>query len=171
MLRVASREERKPHVGRRDTIQHDRSHVLAVLPEVDECRASARPAVEIDAVVPEDRADVVQIVHRNVCRVEANVGVVPVEAPAKPGRLPRSSVISKRAGTGAAVQGVGLSGPTLIDQHDVPRPLNLTEDAAYLAGQLGCGLSGASGQKEQRIVTCRRSKGQARQPKAVFDVQ
>ena len=70
-------------------------HVLAVLPEVDECRASAiRPAVEVDAVVAEDRADVVQIVHRNVCRVEANVGVIAFEAPAKPASaaaLPRSS--------------------------------------------------------------------------------
>ena len=162
MLRVASREERQPHVGRRDAIQHDRSHVLAVLPKVDECRASAvRPAVKIDAVVPENRADIVQIVHRDVCGVEANVGVVPVEASAKPGERCRAPLghLAKRAGTGPAVQGIGLSGSALIDQHDVPRPLNLAEDAADLAGQLGRGLSGSSGQKEQRIVTCRRSKG------------
>ena len=161
VLRVASGEERQPHVGRRDTIEHDRPHVLAVLPEIDERRARAvRPAVKIDAVVPEDRANIVQIVHRDVCRVQANVGVVAIETPAKASErgLTPLGHLAQRAGTGPAVQRVGLSGSALIDQHDVAGPLNLTEDAADLTGQLGRGLAGSAGEKEQRIVTCRRSK-------------
>ena len=63
----------------------DGRDVLAVLTEVDERRTgSVRPAIEIDAVVPQKRADVIEVVHRDVRRVQANVGVVPFEAPAEP---------------------------------------------------------------------------------------
>ena len=36
-LCVARREERQSHVGRGDTVEDDRTHMFAVLPQVDQC--------------------------------------------------------------------------------------------------------------------------------------
>ncbi len=146
-----------------------------MLPEVDECRPGAvRPAVEIDAVVAEERADVVQVVHRDVCCVEPYVGVIPFETPPQPVErdLAPLSQLAQRAGTGPAVQRIGLAGSTLIDQDDVPRALNLAEDDADLAGQLGRGLPGAAGQEEERILAGSRCEGRENDnPKADLHVQ
>ena len=61
-------------------------HVLPVLPKIDERRSSAvRAAVQIDALVSEKLADIVEVVHRDVSCVETNVGVVPFETLAKSG--------------------------------------------------------------------------------------
>ena len=89
-----------------------------------------------------------------VCCVKAYVSVIPFEAPPQPverGLAPLGD-LAQRAGAGAAVQRIGLAGSTLIDEHDVAGALNLAEDDADLAGQLGGGLAGAPGQEEERIL-------------------
>ena len=55
-----------------------------------------RAAIQVDAVVAEIRANVVEIVHRDIGRVETNVGVVAGETAFNRSRLDSSgSVISR----------------------------------------------------------------------------
>jgi len=154
-LRVARREERQSHVGRGDAVEDDRTHMFAVLPQVDQCGPRpVRPAVEIDALVSQERPDIVEVVHGCVCCIEPDVGVIPFEAPAQPGKshLTPLGELAQGVGARSAVERVGLACPALVDQDDVPGALHLAEDDAHLARKVGSGLAGPAGEKEEWIL-------------------
>jgi hypothetical protein len=158
-LRVASREKRKAHVGWRDAIEHHGSHVRPVLTDVDQRRArTVRPSIQIDAVVAQELAHIVQVIHGDACRIEAYIGVISGKTPTQSleRRLAPLGELLQRAGVGTAIQRVGFSRPALVDENDVPRALDIPEEHAYLARQLGRGLSGAAGEEEEGILAGRR---------------
>src|SRR4029453_7435216 len=66
--------------------------------------------------------------------------------------------------SGPAVQWVRLTRTALIDQHDVPRALDLAEDRANLARQLCRALTGAAGEEHDRVEGTRPDGGQDRDP-------
>ena len=153
-LRVARGEQRQPHVHRRDAVEDHRADVFAVAAEVDERGArSVRPAVQVDAVVAQIRANLVQVVHGDVGRVEADVGVVARETSlqAVEARLARFGHLAQRVRVRSAVQRIRLPGAALIDEDDVARPLDGAEGRANLARQLRRALAGPAGEEEQRI--------------------
>ena len=127
---------------------------IAVLAHVDERGARAvGAAVDVDLVVAEERADIVEIVHRDRRRVERQVGVVlrlaGLEAIERllvglHERLQRIVVV-------VAVERIRLAGAALIDEDDVAIVLHAAEDLADHLGQLGGALAGSAGEEEQRI--------------------
>ena len=80
-LHIARKEHRQPHVGRRDAVEDRGADAIAVLAQVDQSGAGAvGAAVNVDLVVAEERAHVVEVVHRDRGRVKTKVGVVAGEA-------------------------------------------------------------------------------------------
>ena len=70
-LPVARHEQRQTHVGRRHAVEHDRANRGLVLPQVHQRRTCAvGAAVDVDLVVAEVVADVIEIVHRDGRGVE-----------------------------------------------------------------------------------------------------
>ena len=160
-LRVARGEHGQTHIHRRDAVEDHRADVFAVATEVDERGSrSVRPAVQVDAVVAQMRADLVQVVHRDVGRIETDVGVVSRETTlqAIETRVARLGHLAQRVRVRSAVQRIRLPGATLIDQDDVPRSLHGAEGRANLSRQLRGPLSRPAGQEDQRI-TCHRPYG------------
>src|SRR5215204_3691018 len=143
--------------------------MFAVTTKVDQAGACAvRAAVQVDAVVPEIRPYVVQIVHRDVGRVLAYVGVVAREAPlqAIETRLARLGHLAQRVRVGAAVQRIRFPGAALIDQDDVACALDGAKGAADLMGELRGALAGSAGEKDEWVVSDRADRGQHDDPQA-----
>jgi len=111
-------------------------------------------AIQIHPLVSQKRADLVQIIHRDVRGVETDVGVVPLQAAAqaRQRRVRSQGEFAQRGRFGSTVQGIRLARATLIDEHDVSRALNAAEGVAHLIRQLRGALPWAPGQKDQRIV-------------------
>ena len=132
-----------------------RSDVRPVLAQIDERGARAiRPAVEIDLLVTEILANVVQIVHGDAGRVEAHVGVELAEAlrAAVAMRvLLRGESGAQRSGIGGTVQRMRSARASLIDEHDVAMALHALERRANVVGHLRRPLSRAAGQEEERV--------------------
>src|SRR5215510_10898240 len=97
------------------------------------------------------RADVIQIVHGDVRRVETHVGVVSGQASlqAFDARLSWFRHLPERVRIRAAVQRIRLARPALIDEDDVARALDGAEGGADLTGELRGTLARPAGKKDE----------------------
>ena len=73
--------------------------------------------------------------------------------PLQPGERRIASLGELAQGIGArpAVEWIGLSRSTLVDEDDVPRALNRTEHHAHLTGEPRGGLAGTTGEEKEGI--------------------
>ena len=84
-LGVAGGIQGQAHVRRRDAVENHRADAVAMLPQVDQRRPRAvRAAVQVDALVAKMRAHLIEIVHGDGRRVQADVGVISLQAAAQP---------------------------------------------------------------------------------------
>jgi hypothetical protein len=153
-LGVAGGKEGQPHVGRRHAVEDHRAYAVAVLADVDEGGTRAvGAAIQVDALVAEMGAHVVQVVHRDGRRVEPDVGFVAGQTRLQPlERLViRFGGLAQRTGVGPAVQRIRFARPALVDEHDVAVLQHLPEDVAHLTRELCRALPGATRQEEQRV--------------------
>ena len=147
--------ERHLHVGGDDAAQDGAAHVARIAAHVDQGGAGAvGAAVEVDALVAEGGADVVQVVHRDRRRVERGIGGEPPQALSQ--RRHRQHVVHVAlrvvvAARQRAVEGIRAAGAALVDQHDVAVGEHPGEDAGERLGGGDRRLAGAADQDEQRI--------------------
>ena len=130
------------------------AHLVAVLAQVDEARTCAvGPAVDVDPVVAEEAADVIEIVHRDGRGVEARVGVVARQAGPQARQPDGIGLVQRgqRVAIRSAFQAVRVARAALIDEHDVAGRLHAPERAAHVTGHPRRSLARSPGQKEQGI--------------------
>ena len=155
-LGVAREKERQPHVWRRHAVENHRPDVRFMLAQVDE-RGSRpiRAAVDVDLVVAEECADLVEIVHRDRRRVQTQVGVFaePFQAgfEANDALLVALIDLAQRVAVGAALERMRLAGTALVDEDDVAGGLDAAEQFANATRHLRGALARAAGEEEQRI--------------------
>src|SRR5262249_16697273 len=153
---IARKTQRHELVRRRDAVQHYRTNVLRVTSQINERGArSVRTAHEIDLVIRERGAHVVEIVHRDVGGVERQVGFgFEVRATFADGvdREERTEKTLRVFGIEElAIQGVRLSGAALIHKNEIA----MFADGGEFLGNAGsffrCGLTWTTSEIEQRI--------------------
>ena len=167
-LRVAGEVERHAQGKRRHPIEDRGADVLTVLAQVDERGASpVGAAPQIDRLVPERGADVVEILHGDRRGVAAHVGLVRAQAgedPVLAESLGAEEILQRRVlGGELAFERARGAGAALIDEHHVARAPDTLEGGDDAPEHLGCGLAGPAGEEEERVRSRRaRQRGNER---------
>ncbi len=143
-------------VEERAAVQHRRSDVIRMLPEVVlHERRSVRAPIEIDPVVAERLPNGVEVVGSLRARVEALIGVEVRQVLVQPRLEGGDRVRARHAGHIGPrlrqLQRVGVAGPPLVHEHDVPARMDLGERTRRGRPVVGRGAARPARDEEDRV--------------------
>src|SRR5437867_6809683 len=130
--------------------------MLWMLAQVDHRRrGSVRRPEQVEALIPEPSANLVQVIHRDGRRVVAQVGLLLQLSPAPANRREKAALVAILSARGIrrqiAVQRVGPSGPPLVDQEDVTLTSQIGVRLAQETRIAGGWRDSPAGEEDQRI--------------------
>ena len=160
-VRVDAHVRRQAHGNRGEPVEHGGPDPIGMAPHVDETGTGAvRAAQQVDRLVAERGAHLVEVVHRDRRRVVPRVGVGPDLVQALAQALQRQGVDPERLVRPVAVGGaleegadhlVRAAGAPLIDEDEVARPADPGQQPRHRPRQPGGSLARTARQEEERV--------------------